>query len=426
MVRLSGREAGPILRKVFRPAADSPWCVPRRLCLGDVTAHQGTTLDHALAVFFEAPDSFTGEDVAELHLHGAPGIVRGVMDAVQRLGARRALPGEFSYRAFLNAKISLMAAEAINVLVTAETESQATDLGRGLRGGLEDELRAMLGRILDLRARWEAQIDFPEDVSEGRPMAETGEVGEIVERLSDLLATSRSLRRLREGWRVALVGPVNSGKSSLFNALLHRERALVTPHPGTTRDVLEEAIQVAGYPLVLLDTAGLRPTPDPVETVGQAWGLQAARDADATLLVYDMARGWGEPEETVLRALQVPPLAVVGNKRDLADGVIARDHLRVSAVTGEGLGDLISLLGAWMEEEAPRGREILLSERQVEVTARALDGARRALEAWTEGRSEELALQGLVQAQRSLEELLTGKGDEDLYDLIFSRFCVGK
>jgi tRNA modification GTPase len=428
VVRVSGREARSALRCLFRPQRASPWDHPRSLCLGDVVVQEENHLDRALAALFPGPDSLTGEDVFELQLHGSPGVVRGVLDALQDLGVRPALPGEFSYRAVLNGKMSVMDAEALNALVGAETPGQAIRIGGDSVEGAEAGLAQIRDGLLDLRACWEARVDFPEDVEESIGPEDLGRLGGLASRLRTFMDGARGARLLREGWRVALVGPVNSGKSSLFNALLRRERALVTPHPGTTRDVLEETLQVGGYPLILLDAAGIRNTRDPVEALGVGMALSAARGADATLFVYDASRGWDEEEEAVLRALQGPPLVILANKEDIAGGRRpVEGALGVSARTGEGLEGVVARLTAWMEETAPRkGEAVLVSERQIAAVAAAWTGCNRAREVLLAGFTEEVALQGIREAQTALEELFTGGSPEDLYDRIFASFCIGK
>ena len=430
VVRISGSKALPILKSTFSAKGPAPWDRPRCLCLGDVGLPGRPPLDRALAVCFAAPDSFTGEDVVEIQAHGAPGVIRGLLDLAGAAGARMALPGEFSYRAYLNGKVTVMEAEAVNALVAAETDGQAAGLGGGLRGGLERDLRQIQEGIMDLRAECEARIDFPEDVETPSLVPVREKVAGLAGELENLLERSSSLRYLREGWRVALVGPVNSGKSSIFNALLRRERALVTPHPGTTRDVLEESLQIGGYPLILIDTAGVRDTEDPIECLGVARGQEVAGLADAALLVFDGHKGWGCEEEVLLGQLPASPLAILANKADL--GLTGGphpehgEHLAISALTGEGLDALIGRVQAWMEEGAPKGREVFTADRQVETVRRSLEGCRAALQSLEAGESEELAAQGLSLAQRALDECLTGGDAEDLYDRIFSKFCIGK
>ena len=428
VVRISGGLAVPILKELFATAGPLPWERPRSLCLGAIGAPGREPLDQALAVCFPAPDSFTGEDVVEIQAHGAPGVIRGILDLAVGRGARLALPGEFSYRAFLNGKLTVLESEAINTLVDAQTDGQAMRLGLGLQGGLEKELRAWLDQLMDLRAQWEAAIDFPDDV-EGGPRGDSLAIlREFEARMCALQSAAPSLRYLREGWRVALVGPTNSGKSSLFNALLRRERALVSPHPGTTRDVLEEAIQLGGYPLVLMDTAGLREQLEAVEALGVERGLQMAEKADGVILVFDGARGWDAEARAVLAQLNRPPLAIVANKSDLRcpPEALPQEALVTSALTGEGVDRLSGVLKEWMEATLSSERHLLSSERQVEAIIEAQAGCRLALDTLEHGGTEDLATPGLIQAQQALDGLLSGGSQEDLYERIFSRFCIGK
>ena len=300
VVRVSGPGVRAALEALFTARGPRPVEKPRALCLGEVSGTCGI-LDRALAVFFPSPDSLTGQDVAELHLHGSPGAVRGLMDALSAQGIRQALPGEFSFRAVLNGKMTVMEAEAINALIAAETAAQAESLGGGQATGAEKEFRTLREELLNLRASWEADIDFPEEVPSGPTGAGLKDLDTLLERLATFVEDSRALRQLREGWRVAIVGPVNTGKSSIFNALLKRERALVTPHPGTTRDVLEEAIQVGGYALVLLDVAGIRPAEDPSRGPGRGEGIRSGQEG-----------GWHPPRVRREQGMGTPGARGVG------------------------------------------------------------------------------------------------------------------
>lgn len=428
VVRVSGGGAVDALRALFLPVGSGPWDRPRSLCLGDVAIPGKGVLDRSLAVFFRAPDSLTGQDVFELQLHGSPGVVRGVLDTLVALGVRPALPGEFSFRAVLNGKMTVMEAEAVNALVAAETAGQAIVLSGGEKAPAEKELLAIREALLDLSAAWEARLDFPDDVSGSDRPEGASDLRTLQTRIEAFLAGARASRLLREGWRVALAGPVNSGKSSLFNAFLRRERALVSPHPGTTRDVLEEALQVADYPLVLLDVAGIRETGDPVEAMGVSRALGAAREADAVLFVYDLTAGWTEEADRAVRVLPGPPLLVLANKCDLVPGgKPEKGALPVSALTGQGLREVTEKLADWMEGTAPRrGSALLVSERQFAVVSGAAAGCGRALEALEAGFTEEVAVQGLREALAELAKLFTGGSPEELYDRIFASFCIGK
>ena len=425
MIRVSGSAAAALLRAAFVASGVGPMERPRRLCLGTLMTASGEVLDRALAVWFPAPHSLTGEDVAEIHVHGGRGIVRGGLECLERFGGRKALPGEFSYRAYLNGKISLMEAEAVNALVEAESAAQAVRVGGALHGRLAEDLASLRSELLSLRADWEARIEFPEEAEDGG--ADRNRVAALLERLCGLEEEGRAVRFMREGWRLALVGRVNTGKSSLFNALLKRERALVTPHPGTTRDVIEESIEVGGYPVVLQDTAGVRTARDPVEAAGVERSRETARQADGTLFVYDAAAGWSSEDEGLLAGLERPPVAILANKRDLPESGRRREGaLWVSERTGGGLKEVGELLEIWMERSLPRGIPALVCERQVEAVRRAADGCREAMQALEAGHSEEVALQGLGRAQSAMDDLLGGGGSEQLYDAVFSRFCIGK
>jgi tRNA modification GTPase len=427
VLRLSGCSALDILRRLFVPLGEAPWEKPRALCLGELHTPGGALLDKGMAVYFRAPASFTGEEVAELHLHGSPGVIRAALDGAAELGARPALPGEFSYRAFLHGKMEILEAETVQALVEAEAEGQAAAVAEGFRGGVGRDLASARESLLDLLASWEARIDFPEDVGEEGLEAGKETLQRTQGSLARLAAAARGLRHLREGLRVALVGAVNTGKSSLFNALLKRERALVTPHPGTTRDVLEEAVQIAGFPVVLVDTAGVRESADPVEILGVSAGLRAAAEADGILFVYDLASGWRPEEEALFSRLPAPPLAVLGNKRDLAPEAPLREGaLALSARTGEGLQALSGRLARWVEERAPRAGALLVTQRQCAQVRLALEGLGRSLGALQSGYTEEVAAEGLREAVAALDSVLTGGSREDLYDRIFSAFCIGK
>jgi tRNA modification GTPase len=240
-------------------------------------------MDRCLALAFPAPASFTGEDCAELHLHGSPGILRAALERCVLMGARPALPGEFSFRAFLGGKLSILQAEATDALTACETGAQAQRFSPGAASALEAEVRRLAKGVGELEAQMEACVDFPEEVAgpEGLPAL----MAALEVELSALAEAGLRSRPLREGWTVALVGAPNAGKSSLFNALLRRERAIVSPHPGTTRDVLAETLDVGGLPLTLLDTAGSREPSDPLERLGVEAAAAAASGADAVLVV---------------------------------------------------------------------------------------------------------------------------------------------
>jgi tRNA modification GTPase len=394
----------------------------------------GAVIDEGLALFFPAPHSFTGEDVLELHGHGGPVVLQLLLERCLGLGARLARPGEFTERAFLSGKIDLAQAEAVADLIDASTRAAARGAARSLTGEFSRAVRALQERLIEARMWVEASLDFPEEDLELIAAARIREkVGETLSALDRLLENARQGALLRRGLHVVIAGAPNVGKSSLLNALMGEERAIVTDIAGTTRDVLREAIQIEGIPLYVIDTAGLRATDDPVERIGVARTREAISQADAVLALRALDRPEAAPLEEVL-ALAPPevPVIEVVNKIDLTgeaprreageDGRI-RERVWLSARTGEGL----ELLRAALLEVAgwhAHGEDVVLArERHLE----ALREARRALEAALEtGEALELLAEELRAAHRALGRILGEYDIEDLLGEIFSRFCIGK
>ena len=382
----------------------------------------GEPIDDGLALWFPGPHSATGEDIAELHLHGSRAVLSTVIAVLRRCGLRLAEPGEFTKRAFQNGKLDLTQAEAIADLAAAETEAQRRQALRQLDGSLGDLYRGWADRLLRLLAHLEAAIDFPD---EGLPPEVEAQVENDARRLmAELeahLADSRRGERLRDGIAVAIVGPPNAGKSSLLNQLAQREAAITSPIAGTTRDVIEVAIDLAGYPVLLADTAGLRDSGDVIEQEGLRRALARAEVAELRLFVFDAQH----PEDAAgAAAWPGPATLLVANKTDLAPdrSALPVGAMAVSALTGDGLAELIDVLAeriaAGYQTEAP----LLTRARHREALETAADALRRSLDAGLpELRAEDLRL-----AWRSLGRI-TGRVDvEDLLDVIFADFCIGK
>lgn len=386
-------------------------------------------LDRGLALWFPGPRSATGEDVGELHLHGSRAVLASVMTALRRRGLRLAEPGEFTRRAFLNGRLDLTQAEAVADLAAAETEAQRRQALRQLDGALGTLYRGWAGRLLRLLAHLEAAIDFPdEDLPpeiEARVAAETAELAAEIERH---LADGHRGERLRDGIAVAILGPPNAGKSSLLNQLARREAAITSPVAGTTRDVIEVAIDLAGYPVVLADTAGLRETADMVEQEGLRRALARAESAELRLFVFDASR----PEDAAGAAQWPgPDTILVANKVDLIaasacppPAMLERAGIAipVSALTGEGIAELIAALAPRIAERHDSTAPLLTRVRHREALETAAEALRRSLTAGLpELRAEDLRL-----AWRSLGRI-TGHVDvDDLLDVIFADFCLGK
>lgn len=431
IVRLSGRDAHRIARVLapFLPADAAPGTLRRALLLRD-----REPIDDALVVLWKAPASATGEDVAELHLHGAPAIVRAVLEAAVAAGARPAEPGEFTRRAYLNGRIDLAAAESVAALTAARTEAAARAALTGLRGGVGEHARAVRSALVPLAAQLDASVDFSDqDLPEAARGAIAAGLEKCVADIAALLASARVGRSLRDGARVVLVGAPNAGKSSLFNALLRRERAIVSPHPGTTRDTIEAEIDLRGFPVTLVDTAGLREDAAEIEALGIARSREEAGAAALVLFVADASAGHAEAL-ALHAAVARQPHIVVANKADIAaaEELLAalgcpgrQAALAVSARTGEGILALEDAIAAFLGGECDCG---LTSARQEAEFRAAYGHLVRAQEALAGGLSPEFAVTDIVEAMARLDRVVPAPGavDEDVLDAIFAMFCLGK
>jgi len=390
-------------------------------------------VDEALLLLMRAPRSFTRETVVELHCHGGLVAVQRVLELVLAAGARRALPGEFTQRAFLNGRLDLTRAEAISEMVCSRSRRAAQLAMAGMDGGLQQQISALRERLLDQLAELEARVDFEEDLPPLDGQAVVAEFTAVLGALEQLVVQARQGELLREGLRVAIVGRPNVGKSSLLNLLSQRQRAIVTDVPGTTRDLLESQLVIEGVPLTLLDTAGIRPTDDRVEQLGIDRSLEALASADLVLLLFDLTAGW-TPADQALRDL-VPDgaaLVVAGNKLDQwvaskpteeaadpADG-------RFSALTGEGRDALVALLLERCGAGPLEGLQVALNARQRDLAAAAAVSLQRCLEAAEQQLPWDFWTIDLRSAVHSLGEITGEEVSEAVLDRVFSRFCIGK
>ena len=388
-----------------------------------VDPQSGDPLDEGLILWFPGPRSATGEDVAELHLHGSRAVLAAVMQVLSRLGLRLAEPGEFTRRAFLNGKLDLLQAEAIADLAAAETEAQRRQALRQLGGELGDVYRRWRDRLTRILAHLEAAIDFPdEDLPpeiEDRILGDTeGLVAEIERHLAD----GHRGERLRDGIDVAIVGPPNAGKSSLLNRIARRDVAITSPVPGTTRDVIEVAIDLGGYPVVLADTAGLRDSADAIEQEGKRRAVQRAEQAEIRLFVFDTAHPADAAGASTWAGADT---ILVANKIDLvpvAETDLSPPALPVSALTGEGIDRLLTVLGERVTQTYRIEAPVLTRARHRQALEEAAASLRRSFSAaLPELRAEDLRL-----ALRSLGRITGAVNVEDLLDVIFRDFCIGK
>ncbi len=432
IVRLSGRDSLAILESLFRPVSTSPSAHPRSLCLGHIVDPIARDkVDEVLVSYMPAPHTYTREPVVEINAHGGGLVLRQVLRLCLSQGARQAEPGEFTLRAFINGRIDLTQAEAVRDLVSARTEGAQRQALAQLGGGLGARVHQChegLQRALMLA---EAAIDLDEAVE--RDVIEE-ELAPAIALLEELTASVRRGRLCREGLRVAIVGSPNVGKSSLLNALLRSDRAIVTDIPGTTRDTLEEAVDLGGMAVTFVDTAGLRDDPrdDPVERLGQERSRRALDSADLALLVLDASRPLSAADRAAAAEAERSPLMLtVWNKIDLSPPKESRPagppEVAVSALTGQGLEDLEQLvvelaLGAEGDgDEAP-----LTSERHAVAAQRALGAALAAREALEEGHPLDLIAQDLRDAGHHLGEITGKTVDRDSLLRLFGTFCVGK
>lgn len=417
VVRLSGQRCDEILAHLVRTLP-----TPRLAALRDLrTPKTDKKIDQALVLRFKAPASYTGEDMVEFHLHGSRAVISVLSDVLAQLGARLAEPGEFTRRAVMNGKLDLTAAEAVMDLIESETEAQATQALRQLSGELKSLYDGWRQRLTRAQAHLEAAIDFADD---DIPSSLLGEVRTSLETLQhDMqvhLADARRGERLREGVHAVIIGAPNAGKSSLLNRLAQREAAIVTPIAGTTRDTLDVALDVGGYPLLITDTAGLRATDDIVEKEGVRRALLRASEADFRILLCDATA----PDHAETLAQAKSGDLIVYNKCDLTvSRPVDELALSISALTGEGLPELLSALTDKAKNLAGlAGSPALTRARHRDAVSETLQALQRALAAPViDQMAEDVRL-----ASRALGRITGQVGVEDLLDVIFRDFCLGK
>lgn len=381
-------------------------------------------IDQVVATFFPGPHSYTGEDVVELSAHGSPVVLRAIVTAAIGRGARLAEPGEFTLRAFLNGRIDLTQAEAVNDLIDAATPLQARAAFDQLDGTLTRTIAGIDAALFDLIARLEASIDFPE---EGYHFVDPGALADAIDallaRTAALLGDARRGRLIREGLQVAIVGEPNVGKSSLFNALAGASRAIVTAVPGTTRDLVTDAVDIEGVRVTLVDTAGVRDTDDPIESEGVARARQALTVADLVLRVEDGSRP--RTGGSVLHDKEL----FIANKSDLAPAWSDDRAVWISATTGAGLEELRRRIVDALDIERLRDCPAMTNVRHIVLVDRAhqaLTRGRAAAVAEGGSLSEEFVLADLADARAALEEISGRRAPENLLEHIFSKFCIGK
>ena len=430
IVRLSGPAARAIaepLLKLRHPLA------PAQARFAEILDNTGETLDEAVVTYFKKPYSYTSEDIVEIAPHGSPVLLDHLLRQCIAAGARLAEPGEFTQRAFLSGRLDLTQAEAVNDLIESTTLHQARIAAQQLGGSLSRQIAPIKQQLIALIATLEAGIDFAEDDIDLLPTNEiTAQIQSIQNPLTALERTFSYGRIVRDGFTLAIVGRPNVGKSSLFNRLVERDRAIVTATPGTTRDLVTERVSLEGIPVELIDTAGLRDSTDEAESLGIAKSREAMAEADVVLLVFDATAPIHEEDETSVAALGGRPFLIVINKSDLVQAPHAMQQsshpiLETSALTGAGIPELRRAILSRLVKEAPGAERALLTNlRQQQAVSAALAALSRAEQAVVAIIPHEMILLDLYEALNAFDALTGATTNDDILNLIFSKFCIGK
>ena len=434
ILRLSGDKAINIVDKLFIPRSGKKMSESedRKLVFGSLCDLDGQTLDICLCTISRAPHSYTGENTAELQCHGSPAVLRAALDAVFALGARQALPGEFTKRAFLNGRMDLTSAEAVADIIDAETAEAAKNAAGQLGGAISRRIDKIYNFLTDLSSHYHAVLDYPdEDIEDFTLVAYKTELHAAIAELKRLADSYSGGKLLQGGIPAAIIGRPNAGKSSLLNAVLGYDRAIVTNIPGTTRDTIEEKLRLGGVLLRLTDTAGLRETDDEIERLGVMRSHEAMENAELVIAVIDGSGEVTAEDEEIIRCAEKAPHAVVAvSKSDLGKIAVLPETtlpvVELSSMTGEGLEKLAEVIKTLFPmPDAPAG-EILTNARQAEAVDRALAALTSAYDALLQGCTPDIVLTEAEGAMSALGELSGKTVREDVTNRIFERFCVGK
>ncbi len=440
IIRISGSLAEPIARKLFKPKKDQSYFISHHFHYGEIQDTQsGNPVDEVLVVLMKSPRTYTKEDIVEIHCHGGYLILQKVLELVLREGARMALPGEFTKRAFLNGRIDLTQAEAVVDLIKAKTEASLQIANQQLRGWIYKELTELKARLIEHLALIEAHIDFPEEEIE--PIA-LGDLKRNLERMiyqmEEWINSYEEGRIFREGISCAIVGKTNVGKSSLLNVLLKEERAIVTPIPGTTRDVIEEVLNIHGIPVRLMDTAGLRKPADFIEQEGVRRAKERVADSDFVLLMVDGSRELDSDDLEIFGEIRDKKRVVIINKNDLPPRISLEDvkgrfkHdpiVLISALKNEGIDDLKKTVYTSLIQRDVRATPehlIVTNVRHKTALTQVRDNLLNARKGLEEGTSLEFIAFELRSGLDALAEIVGEAATEEVLNRIFEKFCIGK
>ncbi len=439
IIRISGEKSREIGEKIFKSARKNfkgfkPYVLHHGWIIGD----KGEIIDEVLISYMPAPGSYTGEDVVEINCHGGPAVIQSVLEIVIKKGARLAKPGEFTLRAFLNGRIDLSQAEAICEMVSAVSYGYVKLASSKLTGKLEEKIKHLKHTLEEAKAEFCFLTDFPEEAEEDEAEQEQNfknTIDEVIKNIKELIENFSLYKVFREGAKVVLVGPVNAGKSSLFNVIIGRKRAIVTDIPGTTRDYIEEVINLDGVAVKLIDTAGIRKTEDKIELEGVKQGRQLMESADLVCVVCDRSEGIPEDLEFLIRSIDRQKSILVLNKSDLPPSSFVYDKIKelkmdfveVSAKTGKGIDDLILKIKQKILKDIPEPKEdkIVPNLRQTQALKNALKELEEMKKAMYNTPIDLLTVH-IDKACEYLSEITGEIYTEDVLDRVFSKFCIGK
>lgn len=435
IIRISGPHALGVGLKLFRTKEEIR---ERYFHLGKIAALDGSSIDRSFLVYMKGPRSYTGEDIVELHCHGGPLILRKVLSEALSAGARAALPGEFTKRAFLAGKLDLSQAEAVADIINAQTGLSLSSARARLEGSLSKKVSSIKAPLVETLARIEAELDFSEEEIDAINAEEiAGALMAASSGIEGMLATFEEGRAIREGVSVLILGRPNAGKSSLLNVLLEEERAIVTCVPGTTRDVIEEAVSIRGIPVRLMDTAGLRETTDEVEAIGVRRAKEKAGLAALILYIVDLT-GRFEEDLAFLKELGGKKIIIAANKKDLPNADVCRAKeafaawplAAISALKEDGIDGLKDLIFSQItghdRASTPPAGELVASVRHRDCLVKSQEELARALDALSTGLPRELLATDIRGAIDALGEITGETTTDDILDIIFSTFCIGK
>ena len=436
VIRLSGKGCIELVAKHFSQSRKLLALSSHRLVFGTFYSESDEAIDEVLISVFREPNSYTGEDCLEISCHGNPNLVNNILHTLL-LSCRMAKPGEFTLRAFLNGKMDLSQAEAVNDLIQAQASKAEKAALMQLKGKLSNYLQELLARITELRIRFELAIDFAD---QDLPMPDTNlmkqELMDIIKTAEELKSTGEQGIKIREGIKICLTGAPNVGKSSLFNALLQHNRAIVTPHPGTTRDYLEESISLNGFPIVIYDTAGLRESKDDIEKEGIAKSYELMQESDLILYLVE-AKQIANPKlelPELIKLSTIPPelqskTLVVFSKADLMEDNSPKisGGIYCSVKNGNGLKELTkAILNRLMLSEELLTKPIIINNRHLVALSKCIKSLHQANLSLKENMGFEFIAFELISASNALEEILGVITSDDLLERIFSEFCIGK